>query len=363
MNEPELNTTVGPTFWQLFFKATGLALLFASGMLIITALAVGAVFYHKLQVFSQTSGVPIGTLRQIVEDGWKKQPVTTQGRKNVLLLGIDSLPNRGSVPELTDTMLLASLDLNSGTIYTIPLPRDLWTPEYKTKINALYAYGKDRYPGHPEQFPTEVLQQMTGVTINHTVVISIGTLSELIDLLGGIEVVVPTSFTDIQFPRSDVNIQVERDPKKLYETVAFSQGTEVMTGERALQYIRSRHSEGDTGTDIDRGLRQQQVIDGILKKAQSKELLTNPVVLGKLYAWYAHHFATAITPEEIIATGKALYPHRETITHKSTDLTVFPKDPTGTISNPPIKKYNQWVYEVRDPAAFMAAVHTSLGMP
>lgn len=362
---PILETPAYPeplSFGKVFIKATALALLFAFIMLLVTALAVGLYLYKQVKTFATASGTTIAQLRTTAETGWNMQPVATDGRKNILLLGTDTLPNRGDVPALTDTIMLVSINLNTGQLSTLPLPRDLWSSEYKTKINALYSYGKERYPEEPERFSKEVISEMTGVPIHHTIVVTIETVSQVIDAVGGVDVEVTKGFTDTEFPRSDVDIQVERDPKKLYETITYEAGKQTMSGEVALKYMRSRHSEGETGTDIARGERQQQVVDALLKKIQSPEIMGNPQKLGELYAFYNKSFGTVFPVTEGIATAKKIYPHRDAIKHSSSTISIYPEDPTGVLVNPPINKYKQWVYEVRNIETFKAEVQKDLGI-
>jgi anionic cell wall polymer biosynthesis LytR-Cps2A-Psr (LCP) family protein len=113
------------------------------------------------------------TAIELVRTGLNTPVTQENGRKNILLLGTDALANREGDPVLTDTMILFSLNLTNGTLTAISLPRDLWSVEYKTKINSLYEYGKDRYPDEPERFPTEVITQMTNVPVHHTIVLSL----------------------------------------------------------------------------------------------------------------------------------------------------------------------------------------------
>ncbi len=359
---PYRPSSEGPTFLGIFLKATGLALLFAFIMLLVTALAVGGYAYSQVRKFSQASQTPISELRTTVEEGLAATPTNTNGRKNVLLLGTDTLATRGDIPPLTDTMILVSIDLKSGKIYTISFPRDIWSVEYQTKINSLYSYGIEKYPDEPERFPREVIEQMTGVPIHHTVVLSMNTVAAVIDAVGGIEVDVPQGFTDPMFPRTDVDVTVERDPAKLYETITFETGPQTMNGEQVLKYVRSRHSEGDTGTDISRGQRQQQVIEALMKRVMNREVLANPEVAGTLYLFYTQTFGSVFPVTELLATGKALYPYRDSISQHSHTLSIYPEDAAGVLVNPPIPKYKVWVYEVRDAEKFKQEVATDLGI-
>jgi anionic cell wall polymer biosynthesis LytR-Cps2A-Psr (LCP) family protein len=56
-----------------------------------------------------------------------------------------------------------------------------------------------------------------------------------------------------------------------------------LDGKTALKYVRSRHSEGNTGSDFARAARQQQVIEAVSKKALSWEILLNPVKMKEIF--------------------------------------------------------------------------------
>jgi anionic cell wall polymer biosynthesis LytR-Cps2A-Psr (LCP) family protein len=352
------------SFWPLFFKAALLSLVFAGLMLMITALGVGAWGYYQLQKFYRVTELDRAMFTQQIKTGLKTEPVTTQKRKNILLLGVDLADGRGNSPALTDTIMLLSINFESGKINTLPLPRDLWSDDYQTKINALYIYGLDRYPDAPEQFTTEVIEKLTGVPIHHTVVLSLNQLQQLIDLVGGIEITVDQGFTDSLYPRAGVDVTIEQDPSVLYETITFTPGRQELSGERALQYIRSRHSEDEQGHDLARGARQQQVIEALLGKLTNiKALVTNPELVGELYLFYENNFAQALPLPELISTSKTLFPHRKTLSFTSHQLTALDDDPVGgVLDNPPrLAIYqNQWVYIIVDEKQFQTAVQEKL---
>lgn len=350
-----------PTLSKILLKATGLALVFAAGLLLLTFLVVGLVANHQLTLFTRAADISRKELFAMVTAGLNQTPTATDQHKNILLLGVDSLVGRGNVPPLTDSMQIVSVDLQTGKITMLPLPRDLYHPEYQTKINALYAYGADRYPDRPEQFPTEVVTEMTGVPIHHTIVLSMDQVAELIDAMGGVEVEVPTGFTDTTFPRTDVDIHTVTDPAALYETISFNPGTEVMSGQRALQYMRSRTGDNDQNTDIARSHRQQLVIQSLLKQLMQPSILTNPTKLGELFALYQTEFGAALPATELITTGKALFPSRKNISVTPVGLSIYPENPEGLIEHPPTAAYGgQWVYRIRDAEAFPTAVQELL---
>ncbi|MGD9129759.1 MAG: LCP family protein [Candidatus Woesebacteria bacterium] len=348
---------------QILLRATLLSFVFLLCFFLITILVIAFSLYRKVDQFTQAAEISIPELKQTLMSGWNKTVVAEQGHKNILILGVDSLENRGDVPALTDTIILASLNLNSGQTKLLLLPRDLWSEEYKTKINALLAYGHDRFPEKPERFPKVTIENLLNIPIHHIVIVSLNDLAQLIDLLGGVEVEIQTAFIDEQFPRSNVNIQTETDPAKLYETVEFKQGKELMTGERTLKYIRSRHSQGEEGSDISRGLRQQKVITALFKKISNFEYLAaNPELSGKLYRFYLDKFNQSLNIEELIATAKILYPHYQEITISGENLSIYPEEELGVITNPPLWKYQgQWVYEIRDLEKFRTESKNKLG--
>lgn len=351
-----------PMSWQkLLLKATGLSLLFVIILLAVTAAGIGIFAYSKLNEFLSVSGLSFSEAKQLVQQGINQQPQKTDNKTVILILGIDTVANKNAAPPLTDTMLLASIDYQSGIITLLSLPRDLWSEEYKTKINALYYYGQERYPNEPERFTKEVVSEITGVPINYTVVFSLNSIGEIVGILDGIDVDVPTSFVDNEFPREDVDVTTTSDTAVLYETVEFSAGTEHMTAERVKKYIRSRHSEGDTGTDLDRSARQQLVIEAIIKQITSRSVLTNPTTLAHLYTWYDKQLAQYIPTGDGISIAYSLYPQKNQLKLMSTSIPIKPENPDGVIEHlPPVKTDNQWTYSIVDIDKFKTVVKGAL---
>ncbi len=339
---------------SLFLKVTLFTFLFVFLLFAFTLAGVGVFAWQKTQQLSQAAGVPFSQLYGTFNSGWNTTPQNSDNRVNILILGTDELENRKNTVELTDTILLASINLNTAKISLFSLPRDLWHKIYQTKINALYAYGRQRYPDTPERFPKEVIQEMIGTPIHHTIVLKLETVAQLIDEIGGLEIDVKEGFVDTEFPRSDVDIAVEKDPAKLYETVEFKTGVEKMSGERVLKYIRSRHSHDDQGTDDARSQRQQQVILSLVKNFQDPQFFLNIERTGKLYQFYMQHFDKALPLTEVIGIAKNLLPHRSTLQFASGSPSIFPDDQKGVIFHPQLlpQYQKQWVYDIRDEAQF-----------
>jgi LCP family protein required for cell wall assembly len=334
-------------------------------ILVISVVALAAFFLGYLSqhtyFFSKAAGISIPEITSQVRLGLNQEPTNHDGIKTFLLLGTDAVANRNQEFVLTDTMMLVSLNIQSGAVRTLSLPRDLWLDEYQTKINSLYYYGQARNPERPEVFVQEIISELSQVPIQHTLIISMNSLSELIDIVGGVTVEVTEGFTDDRFPRSDVDL-ASSNPNELYETVVFTKGTERMSSDRAMAYIRSRMSGDNQGTDNARGARQQQVIQALFIELTQPSKMLDSQRIAKLYNWYAQQYQDVLPISEIVATIKALFPVRNSISFKPTTLSIFPDDPSGVIEHPNPKLYqNLWVYRIRDLKNFQTEVRTSLG--
>ncbi len=316
---------------------------------------------RQLNRFTTQAQISPQELKQTLLRGWRSSPQATNQVKNILILGLDQLEGRGDSPALTDTMILISLDLKSAQIRTLSLPRDLWHQAYQTKINALYAYGQQRNPDQPTQFPSEVISEMTGLPIHHTLTVSMEELAIMVDLLGGVEVKIEQTFTDNEFPRPEVDVTKINDPELLYERVSFQAGTEVMDGQRALKFMRSRHGDNQQNTDLSRGYRQQAVIQGLVNKLTQPSTWAQLETMGQLYRFYLNNFSAALPATELVATAKALWPVRAGLSLKFGHLSVYPQDPEGTIEHPAQSDYDgQWVYIIRDQERFKQKIQSIL---
>lgn len=163
---------------------------------------------------------------------------------NILLLGID----RRSKAELgfrTDIMLLLSVNKSNNKVVMTSVPRDLWYDG--GRINAVYNAG-----GWEEM--QKAFEQITGQRPERFILTDFEDFSWIVDEMGGVPVTVETTFTDSLYPV---------DETFEYQTISFTQGTEKLTGERALIYARSRKGDNDNG-DWGRMRRQHNILKGML---------------------------------------------------------------------------------------------------
>jgi len=200
------------------------------------------------------------------------QPEISRGdRVTVLLVGVDFGPGRAQ--RLTDTMLVASLDPDTGNAVMISVPRDLYgvpLPDgsrYLAKLNSLMDVADanpDDYPlGGPETLK-RAIGGLLGTRIHYFAAIDLAGLKTAIDSVGGVDVMVE---------------QAVRDPTYVDEFGGITNGFFVepglqhMDGVTALAYARSRMGSGDS--DFTRAERQQQLLTALRSRLTAGNLLVS----------------------------------------------------------------------------------------
>jgi anionic cell wall polymer biosynthesis LytR-Cps2A-Psr (LCP) family protein len=96
-----------------------------------------------------------------------------------------------------------------------------------------------------------------------------------------------------------------------YETLSFMKGKEIMDGDRALAYVRSRHSQGDDGNDFSRGRRQQDVLVAVKNKLITSGVWSNPKIVMQLFRTFRETITTDLSLPECIALGKMMMKYSE----------------------------------------------------
>lgn len=189
-------------------------------------------------------------------------------RVNILLVGIDHAPYREQ--SLTDTMLVFSLDPDSGRSAMISIPRDIYgapLPDgrvYNAKLNSLMTYAADR----PEEFPgggvatlKGAIGELLGIKIHYFAAINLLGFKQAVDAIGGVDVLVEREIHDRNYFNEDgkrVGFRIEP-------------GWHHLDGSLALAYARSRKADGEN--DFTRAERQQQLITAIREKLTAGNLM------------------------------------------------------------------------------------------
>ena len=260
--------------------------------------------------------------------GTSNQKVLEKTSYSILIMGYGGEGHEG--PFLTDTMMVANVDLKKKKVVLLSIPRDIWVKiptkskqDFYTKINSVYQmalYNKD-YPDLPGKYGGEkgaiellklVIKETIGQTVDYYVAIDFSGFKKAVDILGGVDVKVEKTFDDYEYPlegkKDDLcekNEQFalikdfitppydEEARRKLfaekpeleglvrnateepnlvfpcrYEHLHFDAGLIHMDGETALKYVRSRHSAQD-GNDFGRAARQQRFLEAVKDKVIS----------------------------------------------------------------------------------------------
>lgn len=214
---------------------------------------------------------------------------THADRTNFLLLGVAGGDHEGK--DLTDTIIFASINNQTGDTALVSIPRDLWVPSIRAKINTAYHYGEERQPGVGGYLLAKSsITEITSQPVDFVVLIDFSGFAKAIDAIGGLDIQVDNSFTDTKFPIPGK----ETDPCEpcRYETITFTAGLQHMDGATALKFVRSRQAEGDEGTDFARSKRQEKLISAFKQK-----LITSPTKIFQLKKVLSQSVVTDISPK------------------------------------------------------------------
>lgn len=212
------------------------------------------------------------------------------GRINILLLGIGGAGHQA--PDLSDTVMVASIDPRTKDVAMLSIPRDLWVPipgYGSAKINAAHAYGemyKKKVAGGGPALAKETVSKMLDLPIHYFVRIDFTGFQKAIDAVGGIDVVVDEAIYDPAYPC---------DGLRGYCPFSLKAGPQHLNGTVALKYARSRQST----SDFDRAARQQKVLVALRQKALDLQTLTNPAKISSLINSIGGHIKTDFQPNEI----------------------------------------------------------------
>ena len=236
---------------------------------------------------------------------------TIGDRTNILILGKGGVGHEA--PDLTDTIIFASISHTGEGLVLVSVPRDVWIPALRAKINSAYYWGNQKIPGGGDILAKASVEEVLGQPIQHVMTIDMNDFSKLIDVLGGVEVDVENSFVDEKFPiegREDELCDGDLQLKCRYETISFEQGLQSMDGETALKFIRSRNAQGDQGTDFARSERQEQVINAIEKKAMSRDVVLSLDKARTLLDLFYEIVDTDLSEDALAILARKLYDSR-----------------------------------------------------
>lgn len=201
-----------------------------------------------------------------VEVSGPKEPL------NILVMGSDTREGEGndidneSGADASDTTILFHLSADRSRAYGVSIPRDSMVDRPECKNGAVpaadYVMWNDAYTVGGPSCTIQQFEQLTGVYLDHYIVVDFRGFKDMVNAIGGVEVCIPETIDDRK------------------HGIYLEAGTRTIRDKEALSYVRQRYGVGD-GSDIGRMKRQQAFIASMASKVVSAGTLANPVKLVK----------------------------------------------------------------------------------
>ncbi|MBQ2639049.1 LCP family protein [Candidatus Saccharibacteria bacterium] len=274
------------------------------GFLIFLIIAIVAGGFYVWTILSKTSNVFQGNPMDILIGS----PLAKDeyGRTNVLIFGTAEDDEGHGGAELTDSILVASIDQDKkiGSVFSIP--RDLWvnysvpgeesiycSVGYKGKINATYFCAKRNFDDDKEKgakYFSKKIAEVTGLNIQYYVAVDFSVLRDVVNTLGGIDV--------------DVHATDERGILDYcMQNLKLDKGMNYnLDGDTVLRLARARNAKGGYGlanSNFDREINQQRIMNAIKAKALSIGILANPVKVISMIDDLGNNIKTNVTMAEM----------------------------------------------------------------
>ncbi len=193
-------------------------------------------------------------------------------------------------PNVTDTIVVVSLRPRSRGAVVVSLPRFAWVaiPALKTsdvsgKLYSAYALGVQqdnaslradwRSPTGAGDLAAATVSRLTGMPIDYWMVMDIQGFQRVVDAIGGVRINIPVVLDDPAYPL---------DESGRVTHIHIAAGDQVLDGEQAVEYARSRLST----SEADRSLRQQQVLLATVSRLRA--LSTSPRLIPLIGALQDH---------------------------------------------------------------------------
>ena len=201
-----------------------------------------------------------GALNAITSETYEPLKVDSKGRTNILLFGTSGYDMSGSEgkgthagAQLTDSIMIISVDQETSDIAMVSLPRDLKAGSTCTatgKINEVYWCANQK--GNNEDAGAKALEErvgsILGLDFQYYIHVNWGSLQKVVDTIGGITVTLDEDINDRSYTGVKIKAGVPTN----------------LTGIQAVALARARH--GTAGGDFSRGNSQQKILIAIKDK-------------------------------------------------------------------------------------------------
>lgn len=292
-------------------KGSRKIILFIIEMIVLVALLI--VLYVVLKA-DKVEKVAIDK-EDIVVNEKVEENVVMKGYRNIALFGVDSRDKSLGKGNRTDTIMIASVNLDTKEVKLLSIYRDTYLNlgnDTYNKCNSAYA------TGGPEQ-AINMLNMNLDLNIEDYVTIGFTGLIDVIDAIGGIELNILESeirhlnnYQISMVGKTTDGITFTAEEGKDY-TAITSAGLQTLTGLQATAYCRVRQ----VGDDFMRAERQREVLSAIMEKAKKSD----PATLNKILDKVLPNISTSLDVDEMVSvlsevadyniTGKDGFPFEE----------------------------------------------------
>lgn len=232
---------------------------------------------NGIQLFKMVTGV-IG----------KELATDEKGHTNIIIAGVGGEGHEGK--DLTDTLIVASINYTDKDIGMISIPRDLYveSPLGGMRINRVYEQSKIKWGSTEGLYVLKnEISDILNIPIQYIIKINFEAFEKIIDSVGGIDVDVEQEINDPEYPDNNFG----------FAPFYLQEGNQHLDGKTALKYVRSRKSS----SDFDRSKRQQKVILALEQKLKMRNLLSQTGFIKKLYNSLNDSMETNMSLREILS--------------------------------------------------------------
>ncbi len=264
-------------------------ILFVVEVLVLLILAVALFAFFKL---SKINKQDINQDNLIINEQISPEETKIlKGYTNIALFGVDSREGKMDIDAHSDAIMIASINNKNKDVKLVSVYRDT----YLDNTNGEYRKATECYYFGGPQRAINMLNKNLDLNIKDFMTIDFSGLADVIELMGGIEIDVQEN--EIQWING---YQEEGSQVTGREIVPVTYaGPQILNGLQAMSYCRIRYTEG---SDYKRTERQRTVLQKILEKAKTMDLLTLNAMIDKM----APNILTSLSNTEILGLAKSI---------------------------------------------------------
>jgi LCP family protein required for cell wall assembly len=272
--------------WKWRFKRTGMVI----GCLVILAgVWFGFKFYRDIANLTGNNN-PFSLLSVFHPVPLKNQ----DGRVNILVAANSADDPGHNGANLTDSIMVLSIDTKKNTALILSVPRDLWVEVPgvgHTKIN-------DAYPNGGMGTLQKVVEDNLGMTIDYRALVNYGAFRDLVNAVGGITITIKSDD-----PRGIYDPDLDYTTRYCCALAKYPNGPVTLNGKQALNLARARGeaygSYGYAQSDFARTMYQREMLLAVKNKAVQTSVIANPLKVTKLVDAVGNNITTDLQLNEI----------------------------------------------------------------